>query len=297
MESILQENFPEIYGRVDLDRFSLVDEAAYLQAAITPVIHRPYLMLNGTLVLGCGDSVFLADPVTGQGCNTASYCAEQLFETLMAHKESPWDEKVGIEYWSRTRPYLMAVTEWTNAMTGPLPEHIVQMPYASSHGSTDRRPSSPLVRETAESSRSILPSKILQRQSMHTVQAAAASRSIKMGLDQRLGWCPLFLPKLLLHRPHGPGCEIQFHVNIRILDRLAPIVFHFFKFLVLESSYVYAKPDFMLLNDFLTAHSSVHSSLPAKVMRRQLIFPRFSKAMHDKNHPLAVKQGGGGIVL
>jgi len=127
MKRILQEHLPEIYSRVDPDRFSLSDEAAYLQTAVTPVIRRPYLMQSGTLVLGCGDSVFLADPITGQGCNTASYCAEQLFETLMAHKESPWDEKVGIEYWSRTRPYLTAVTEWTNAMTGPLPEHIVQM--------------------------------------------------------------------------------------------------------------------------------------------------------------------------
>lgn len=127
MKSILQENFPEIYERVDLDRFTLLDEAAYLQTAITPIIHRPYLMVNDTLVLGCGDSVFLADPITGQGCNTASYCAERLFKTLMAHKESPWDEKVGIEYWSSTRPYVTAVTEWTNAMTGPLPEHIVQM--------------------------------------------------------------------------------------------------------------------------------------------------------------------------
>jgi 2-polyprenyl-6-methoxyphenol hydroxylase-like FAD-dependent oxidoreductase len=127
MESILQEYFPEIYGRVDPDRFTLVDEAAYLHTAVTPVIHRPYLMLNGTLVIGCGDSVFLADPITGQGCNMASYCAERLFETLMAHKESPWDEKVGLDYWNRTRPYVTAVTEWTNAMTAPLPEHVVQM--------------------------------------------------------------------------------------------------------------------------------------------------------------------------
>ncbi|WP_028610899.1 hypothetical protein [Paenibacillus harenae] len=84
-------------------------------------------MLNETLVLCCGDSVILSDPITGQGCNTASYCAEQFYETLIAHKESPWDEQVGIDYWSRSRTYVTAVTEWTNAMTGLLPEHIVQM--------------------------------------------------------------------------------------------------------------------------------------------------------------------------
>ncbi|MDQ0057854.1 styrene monooxygenase/indole monooxygenase family protein [Paenibacillus harenae] len=127
MKSIVQDYLPEVYGRIDPDRFSLTDEAAYLQTAITPVVHHPYFMLNGTLVLGCGDSVILADPITGQGCNTASYCAEQLFETLMAHKESPWDEQIGIDYRNRTKSYVTAVTEWTNAMTEPLPEHIVQM--------------------------------------------------------------------------------------------------------------------------------------------------------------------------
>ncbi|MCA0756927.1 styrene monooxygenase [Paenibacillus sp. N4] len=127
MKSVVQRYFPEIDGRVDPDRFSFADEAAYLQTAITPVIRRPYLVQSGKLVLGCGDSVFLADPITGQGCNTASYCAEQLFETLIAHKDSPWDEMVGIDYWNRTRPYITAVTEWTNAMTGPLPDHVAQV--------------------------------------------------------------------------------------------------------------------------------------------------------------------------
>jgi flavin-dependent dehydrogenase len=78
MKSLLLANSSEIYRRVDLDHFSLVDEAAYLLTPITPVVQRPYQILNDTLVLGCGDSVILADPITGQGCNTASYCAEQL---------------------------------------------------------------------------------------------------------------------------------------------------------------------------------------------------------------------------
>ncbi|GIP00540.1 hypothetical protein J14TS5_56250 [Paenibacillus lautus] len=31
---------------------------------------------------------------------------------------------MGIDYWNRTKQYITAVTEWTNAMTEPLPEHI-----------------------------------------------------------------------------------------------------------------------------------------------------------------------------
>ncbi|OIB02226.1 styrene monooxygenase [Paenibacillus sp. LC231] len=124
MAKVIEEHFHPIYERIDMDRFALIDEHAFLQTAITPVIHRPYTTLGGTLVLGCGDSVFLSDPITGQGCNTASYAAEQLYETLITHKESTWDEAVGIDYWNRTKQYITAVTEWTNAMTEPLPEHI-----------------------------------------------------------------------------------------------------------------------------------------------------------------------------
>ncbi|MCR2805484.1 styrene monooxygenase/indole monooxygenase family protein [Paenibacillus soyae] len=127
MRTIVEDSFPGIAGRIQPDAFGLVDEGAYLQTAVTPVIRKPYVIHNSKLIVGCGDSVFLADPITGQGCNTASYCAEQLLETLLASKESPWDEQVGMAYWSRVRPYLTAVTEWTNAMTGPLPEHVVHI--------------------------------------------------------------------------------------------------------------------------------------------------------------------------
>ncbi|WP_414153036.1 hypothetical protein [Paenibacillus glucanolyticus] len=81
-------------------------------------------MENHTLILGCGDSVFLTDPITGQGCNTASYAAEQIYETLLTNKEAAWDEAVSAAYWNRVKAYIVAVTEWTNAMTQPLPEHI-----------------------------------------------------------------------------------------------------------------------------------------------------------------------------
>ncbi|MEC0258708.1 styrene monooxygenase/indole monooxygenase family protein [Paenibacillus lautus] len=124
MANVIEEHFHPIYERIDMERFALIDENAFLQTAITPVIHRPYAIMDGTLILGCGDSVFLSDPITGQGCNTASYAAEQLYETLITHKESTWDEAVGIDYWNRTKQYITAVTEWTNAMTEPLPEPI-----------------------------------------------------------------------------------------------------------------------------------------------------------------------------
>jgi hypothetical protein len=127
MKRIVQEFFSEIHGRIDGENFALSDDLGYLQTALTPVIRKPYLMVNNKLVVGCGDSVFLNDPITGQGCNLSSYCAEQLYETLIEYKNSKWDLETGESYWKRTKQYVKEVTEWTNAMTKPLPEHVVQL--------------------------------------------------------------------------------------------------------------------------------------------------------------------------
>jgi hypothetical protein len=127
MRSTAQQFFPEIYNRIDGKNFALCDENSFLQTALTPIIRKPYLMVKNKLVVGCGDSVFLNDPITGQGCNLSSYCAEQLYETLMEYKNSKWDAETGESYWNRTKQYVKEVTEWTNAMTKPLPEHVIQL--------------------------------------------------------------------------------------------------------------------------------------------------------------------------
>jgi flavin-dependent dehydrogenase len=127
MRNTVQQFFPEIYNRIDGKNFALCDKNSFLQTALTPVVRKPYLMFKNKLVVGCGDSVFLNDPITGQGCNLSSYCAEQLYETLIEYKDSKWDVETGESYWSRTKQYVKEVTEWTNAMTKPLPEHVVQL--------------------------------------------------------------------------------------------------------------------------------------------------------------------------
>ncbi|WP_408006122.1 styrene monooxygenase/indole monooxygenase family protein [Pseudalkalibacillus sp. A8] len=125
MREVLETHFPNVSKRVDKERFFLADENGFLQVAVKPEIRRPHITFNEKLVLGCGDSVFLNDPITGQGCNLASYCAEQLYETLIDYKFVDWDNSLGEEYWARTKPFVKEVTEWTNAMTQPIPEHII----------------------------------------------------------------------------------------------------------------------------------------------------------------------------
>jgi hypothetical protein len=126
MKDIVQTYFPTVYNRVDNEKFSLCDENGFMQIAYIPVIRKPYLMVQNKLVLGCGDSVFLNDPLTGQGSNLASFSAEQLYETIMQNKDSAWDRRLGESYWNRTKERVEAVTKWTNAMTQPLPEHVIQ---------------------------------------------------------------------------------------------------------------------------------------------------------------------------
>ncbi len=122
MKEVLARFFPDVYERIDHEEFGLIEPSSYVNLAITPVIRTPYQMMQGKLVIGCGDSVILNDPVTGQGANTTSYCAEALYLTLLQEKDRDWDEQTGLNYWNRIKDYVTCVTEWTNAMMGPVPE-------------------------------------------------------------------------------------------------------------------------------------------------------------------------------
>lgn len=136
IKNILETYFPATYNRIDLDTFSLCDEQGFMQIAYIPIIRKPYLMVEDTLVLGCGDSVSLNDPITGQGSNLASYCAEQLADLLLEKKDVSWNHGIGEDYWQRVQYRVEAVTRWTNAMTSPLPEHVLQLLFECSQDQT-----------------------------------------------------------------------------------------------------------------------------------------------------------------
>lgn len=127
MKNITQMYFQDIHDRIQQNIFALSDDKAFLNVAIKPVIRKPYVIFKNKIVVGCGDSVFLNDPITGQGCNLSSICAEQLYETLIQYKNSIWDIRIGETYWDRTKTVVKEVTEWTNAMTQALPQHVVQI--------------------------------------------------------------------------------------------------------------------------------------------------------------------------
>ncbi|KRF13574.1 styrene monooxygenase/indole monooxygenase family protein [Paenibacillus sp. Soil787] len=122
LRDILETYFPHIFDRVNRKDFRLVDPMAYIRIAIKPEVRIPYTTVNGTLILGCGDSVVLNDPITGQGANAASYCAEMLYNVLSENIHTKWDGSLGELYWERIKEYMIKMSEWTNAMMGPLSE-------------------------------------------------------------------------------------------------------------------------------------------------------------------------------
>jgi ribulose 1,5-bisphosphate synthetase/thiazole synthase len=130
---MLQAYFPHIHERINVDEFRLVDPVSYVQMAIQPEIRIPYTMVNGTLVVGCGDSVVLNDPITGQGANAASYCANVLYSLISEHADEAWDDAFGEQYWMQSKEYVTKMSEWTNAMMGPPSESFSALLGKASH--------------------------------------------------------------------------------------------------------------------------------------------------------------------
>jgi len=98
-----------------------IDPMATLQGAYNPVVREPLARLdNGTLVLGMADTVVANDPITAQGANMASLCAEIYRRAVVDHGGLPFDERfmrsTFASYWWHARQ----VTAWSKVLlTGP----------------------------------------------------------------------------------------------------------------------------------------------------------------------------------
>jgi hypothetical protein len=123
---------PWIYERCA--NVELTDGRATLSGRYTPTVRRPVAELpSGGLVLGMADVVVSNDPITGQGSNTAAKCAASYLRSILAHGDQPFDRGWMVQtfelFWEGTG---RAVTDWTNAMLQPLPEHVQQILGAAS---------------------------------------------------------------------------------------------------------------------------------------------------------------------
>jgi hypothetical protein len=121
---LARQYVPWVYDRCA--RVELTDARATLSGRYTPTVRRPVAELpSGGVVWGMADVVVANDPITGQGSNTAAKCAAAYLDAILQRGERPfdreWMEQTFERFWAATAG---PVTEWTNAMLGPLPPHV-----------------------------------------------------------------------------------------------------------------------------------------------------------------------------
>jgi hypothetical protein len=107
---------------------ALTDPRATLTGGYTPMVRFPVGELpSGGAVLGMADVVVANDPITGQGSNNAAKCAAVYLDSIVARGDQPYDrqwmEATFEQYWD----YAQHVTNWTNALLAPPPEHVLKI--------------------------------------------------------------------------------------------------------------------------------------------------------------------------
>lgn len=112
---------------------SLTDDLGVLEGRFPPTVRKAVMTLpSGRTVLGMADVVVLNDPITGQGSNNASKCAQSYLEAILDHENLPFDrafqQQTFERYWTRIKP----VADWTNALLMPPPPHVLQVLGAAS---------------------------------------------------------------------------------------------------------------------------------------------------------------------
>ncbi|WP_433700699.1 styrene monooxygenase/indole monooxygenase family protein [Nocardiopsis sp. CA-288880] len=121
-------------------RARLADPRAALRDAYAPVVREPVARFsNGALALGMADAVVANDPITAQGANMASLCADVYRRAIVDHGTRPFDEafmrSAFAAYWRQARQ----VTAWSRVMLSG-PPHVWELfGLASRHqGTADR---------------------------------------------------------------------------------------------------------------------------------------------------------------
>ena len=110
------------------DAVRLTDDNGRLVGRFTPTVRHPIGRLpSGAPVLGMGDVVCLNDPITGQGANNASKCAQAYYDAIAAQGDAPFDtafmQRAFDDFWS----YAEHVVNWTNALLQPPPPHVLEV--------------------------------------------------------------------------------------------------------------------------------------------------------------------------
>jgi 2-polyprenyl-6-methoxyphenol hydroxylase-like FAD-dependent oxidoreductase len=126
MLGLMQQFLPWEYDRARA--VELTDPRATLTGGYTPMVRFPVGELpSGGAVLGMADVVVANDPITGQGSNNAAKCAAVYLDSILRRGDEPYDRQWMEATFERYWDYAQHVTNWTNALLQPPPEHVLKI--------------------------------------------------------------------------------------------------------------------------------------------------------------------------
>ncbi|MFB6816318.1 styrene monooxygenase/indole monooxygenase family protein [Streptomyces sp. NPDC056347] len=124
--ALMEKFLPWEYARAT--KVELTDANGTLAGRYAPTVRKPIGRLpGGGLVLGVADVVVANDPITGQGSNSASKCANAYLDSIVEHGDREFDEEWMQATFDRYWDTAQHVVKWTNAMLGVPPEHVLNL--------------------------------------------------------------------------------------------------------------------------------------------------------------------------
>jgi 2-polyprenyl-6-methoxyphenol hydroxylase-like FAD-dependent oxidoreductase len=123
---LMRQFLPWEYDRAGA--VALTDPRATLTGGYTPMVRFPVGELpSGGAVLGMADVVVANDPITGQGANNAARCAAIYLDRILERGDEPYDRQWMEATFERYWDYAQHVTNITNALLQPPPEHVLKI--------------------------------------------------------------------------------------------------------------------------------------------------------------------------
>lgn len=120
-QAVLAKYFPSEGDRARA--VSLIDENATLVGRLTPTVRQPVATLpSGALVMGMADVTVVNDPITAQGANNATKCADVYLRAITRHIgafDEQFMQTAFDEFWTYAGP----ATDFTNQFLSPTPDH------------------------------------------------------------------------------------------------------------------------------------------------------------------------------
>ncbi|MBV8457568.1 MAG: hypothetical protein JO122_13245 [Acetobacteraceae bacterium] len=127
----LEELHPAIYDRIDTSRFGLQGPNDLAQAAVTPVVRRPYVDLGGgKYAVALGDAHVTVDPMMAQGANIGSYSAFVLADAIV--EADAFDLAFCHEVERNRSARILGASRWVNAFLRPPDEVRMELMVAMS---------------------------------------------------------------------------------------------------------------------------------------------------------------------